>query len=297
MSDPTDDVQARLAKILLADKYGADPWLQVARYQVLTDDLLKRLDDAEVLVESLDLQVRFPSVSETSPDIDALEARVAALAEALAEARDWIFEDYEPETALTPDYHGQLLNRLDATLAAQLLSDVAAPGGAVTPAGTASLPDACEVAPSSGTGAATQDDVIGAMQRGMTYLFERLARAEARTERAEKALEHRADNRSSLDRAYGFKEEVERLRRHVSEAEHLAADQSQSADEWQERAERAEVRREVACTELRTRVERAERERDDVRATLETLDMQQLISDIVETAESLASPDTEEGAA
>jgi len=70
-----------------------------------------------------------------------------------------------------------------------------------------------------------------------------------------------------------------------------------------ERAERAErerdeekVRREVACTELRTRAERAEREQDDVWAALETIDMQQLINDIVETAESLASPDTEEGA-
>jgi len=37
------------------------------------------------------------------------------------------------------------------------------------------------------------------------------------------------------------------------------------AKEATERAERAEVRREVACTELRTRVERAERERDDAR--------------------------------
>ena len=44
MSDPTDDVQARAAA-LLADKY-ADQWLQVARYQVLTDDLLARLDEA-----------------------------------------------------------------------------------------------------------------------------------------------------------------------------------------------------------------------------------------------------------
>ena len=64
----------------------------------------------------------------------------------------------------------------------------------------------------------------------------------ARLEQAEKALEHLTDNRSSLDRAYGFREEVERLRRRVSEAEHLAADQSQSADEWQERAEAAEAR-------------------------------------------------------
>jgi len=78
-----------------------------------------------------------------------------------------------------------------------------------------------------------------------------LNRVESAAEQAEKALEHLTDNRSSLDRAYGFKEEVERLRRHVSEAEHLAADQSQSADEWQERAERAERRNSWLAMEAR----------------------------------------------
>jgi len=43
MSDPTDDLQARAAA--LADAY-ADPFLKLARYQVLTDDLLARLDEA-----------------------------------------------------------------------------------------------------------------------------------------------------------------------------------------------------------------------------------------------------------
>jgi len=44
MSAVTDDLQARAAA-LLADKY-ADPWLKLARYEVLTDDLLARLDEA-----------------------------------------------------------------------------------------------------------------------------------------------------------------------------------------------------------------------------------------------------------
>jgi len=73
----------------------------------------------------------------------------------------------------------------------------------------------------------------------------------AKDARMKERAKHLADNRSSLDRAYGFKEEVERLRRHVSEAEHLAADQSQSADEWQERAERAERERDEARAEER----------------------------------------------
>jgi len=38
-------MQARAAA-LLADKYG-DPWLKISRYEVLTDDLLARLADAE----------------------------------------------------------------------------------------------------------------------------------------------------------------------------------------------------------------------------------------------------------
>ena len=47
-----DDVQARAAAIL-ADKY-ADPWLKLARYEELTEDLLTRLADAERAEETLD---------------------------------------------------------------------------------------------------------------------------------------------------------------------------------------------------------------------------------------------------
>jgi len=47
-----DDVHVRAAA-LLADKY-ADPWLKLARYEELTEDLLTRLADAERAEETLD---------------------------------------------------------------------------------------------------------------------------------------------------------------------------------------------------------------------------------------------------
>jgi len=105
MSDPTEDVLARAAA-LLADKY-ADPWLKLARYEVLTDDLLARLAAAaevgagrSVNATDIDALARRVRGSLSSFQAHRVEAALTLLVATAKEADEW--KDIAPPELGTP---------------------------------------------------------------------------------------------------------------------------------------------------------------------------------------------------